>query len=359
MAERWLTVLQAAAQLGVSPSTVRRRIEEGKLEVRDGKGGKRVRVKPDGEASGGANAGAATRHEVEATEPARGDGDASAVRPTDTVAASASTGSNLSNGASADGQAAASGTAAAAASERPGEADRGANGSAREAFGGARYSPLPHGQVGTRPSGRPHAKLTPGELLGEGKRDETAEPEDELTRYQRLAGASVMLAQRQADEAAEQVAHARYQVRQLRRLCVASWAGAGALTLIATVLMISFAFGAHRASADLAAQEKITRAAQAEAQQADDELDVVQRELAAAQARADEFRAQLDSTRDRARGLERQVAELEAAKRQADQALQAALASLHEARGGEVRSSSKAPGSPYGHTPLSSAPTDD
>jgi|GEM_PF-4782668 len=40
------------------------------------------------------------------------------------------------------------------------------------------------------------------------------EEQEELSRYQRMAGASIMLAQKQADEAAEELAHARYELQQ-------------------------------------------------------------------------------------------------------------------------------------------------
>ncbi|MFN3166031.1 MAG: helix-turn-helix transcriptional regulator [Phycisphaeraceae bacterium] len=60
----------------------------------------------------------------------------------------------------------------------------------------------------------------------------SCDPDDLVKRYERLAGGSLVLAQQRADElnraasaAYENLAHARSQLRQLRKLALAGWAG--------------------------------------------------------------------------------------------------------------------------------------
>lgn len=65
---------------------------------------------------------------------------------------------------------------------------------------------------GVEPSGT-QAELNPFIKASANEQEE----QEELSRYQRMAGASIMLAQKQADEAAEELAHARYELQQTKQ----------------------------------------------------------------------------------------------------------------------------------------------
>ena len=103
---------------------------------------------------------------------------------------------------------------------------------------------------------------------------------DIIKRYERLAGGSLVLAQKRADEltqaasaAYENLAYARQQLRQVRKVAVAGWVVAGLAVCLAFVL--SFAFGIDSARARAAAQ-----AGQHAAEQADQQVRALQAKLA-------------------------------------------------------------------------------
>lgn len=84
-------------------------------------------------------------------------------------------------------------------------------------------------------------------------------PDDQVKRYERLAGGSLMLAQKRADELAEaasvayeNLAHARQQLRQVRKVAIAGW-GLGAFALV-LAFVLSLAFGLDSARSQAQAQ---------------------------------------------------------------------------------------------------------
>lgn len=216
MAERWISVAEAAKALGVSATTVRRRAQREQLESRIGDEG-RLEIRLPALATEADTAGATAPPTQRSThEP--------------TAATAASEQDREAEGSDA--------TAADQMSPNPGK------------FG--HYSPLPHGGVGITPQsvGKLTARLTPGDLLGSGGDASDTGPEAELRRYQRLAGASMILAQRQADEAHEQVSLIRGESHAWRRWCQGAWAGVAVVLLLA---MFIVGVVGHRASTAQAA----------------------------------------------------------------------------------------------------------
>lgn len=287
MTMKWQTVAEAAATLGVSPETVRRRAKRRKLESRQGPAG-------------------CMEVRVHVPEP----------RPDATP------------------------EAAPQAADEPGSSAQGeAAGPHSARFG--RYSPLPEAmteQIAAEPqrspwSARSTAKLTPGELLRNEGKSEEGQAEDELTRYQRLAGASVILAQRQADEANEKVAVARNQAHHLRKLCYTSWAGMAVMAAACLILLVMLGSRANRARADLTSQHQLTQQARLEAKLARDELTVLTREHGVVTGKLEAALAQAEASRADAQAKAAALAKLQTQKEQTDAALQAALASLQELRG--------------------------
>ena len=248
MAEQWLAVAEAAEALGVSPATVRRRAKRQALRSRTGANGRLEVAAPapdesnQGESNPPADEPDPTREQASAPAPG------------------ADRASPLAKG---------------------------------------RYSPLPQDNVGTNPPppdpGRYYARLTPGELLkpaenapGSGADDAaTDQPESELQRYQRLAGASVVLAQRQADEANEKLAIVRGQLRQLRYVCGGSWAALAAVVLIAIVTAGVFSGRAAEARAEADRAEQRRTAAVERQTELRSRVQQLQQQLDRARAEAD------------------------------------------------------------------------
>ena len=208
MAVKWLSVAEAAQVLDVSESTVRRRIDRKMLLARKGEGHRReVQIPvPDEQADDVQRQTAEglqewASQEQENTRQPESESEVQVQNANPWVAA------------------------------QQGEAD-------------------PAAAVFDPPAYRPHMRLTPRALL---KKNEN---EDDLTRYQRLAGASLMLAQQQADQASEQVAVARHQAYRLRRLCMISWAVTAAVLLLSvmTIAGMSYRVGQAHQKAELAQQ---------------------------------------------------------------------------------------------------------
>lgn len=108
---------------------------------------------------------------------------------------------------------------------------------------------------------------------------------DMLKRYERLAGGSLMLAQKRADEltqaasaAYENLAHAREQLRHVRKVAVAGWAVAGLILCLAFVLSLAFGIDSARARAAAQANQDAAEQAHREAQSLRKQLVVDQRE---------------------------------------------------------------------------------
>jgi len=93
-----------------------------------------------------------------------------------------------------------------------------------------------------------------------------AEQEDLLRRYERLAGGSLVLAQQRADElnkaasaAYENLAHARSQMRQLRKFALAGWATCAAVLIAGFALTMGLGVSGAKAQARADAHEQASR----------------------------------------------------------------------------------------------------
>lgn len=93
-----------------------------------------------------------------------------------------------------------------------------------------------------------------------------AEQENLLRRYERLAGGSLVLAQQRADElnkaasaAYENLAHARSQMRQLRKLALAGWATCAAVLIAGFALTLGQGVSGAKAQARADAHEQAAR----------------------------------------------------------------------------------------------------
>ena len=225
MSQGWIRVREASNLMGVSQSTVRRRMERGELRGRTGRSGRKEVFLPaklrqelgqrQAQASDSGIPGHLLRGEGE--EPGR-----ATAEKTDT---------------------------------------RGAVQSSAET---PTPTPTPAPGTGAVEKGAPD--------VGPGR---TPHHTDVLKRYERLAGGSLLLAQQHTDDskkhaaaAYEQLAHARNQVRQLRRVALAGWMSTAAAVLFGLVLTVNATAGKHKAQTDAAAS-----AAQAEqAEQRAEEL---------------------------------------------------------------------------------------
>ncbi|WP_428387537.1 hypothetical protein [Mucisphaera sp.] len=109
--------------------------------------------------------------------------------------------------------------------------------------------------------------FAPGDLLA--NTAPTGDNESEAHRYQRLAGAAIVLAQRQTDEAHDKLERLDDQHRRLRKLTFTSWAIFAALLLL--TLSISWSQAARAGAAE---QENaiLTRALQQTPAQTTDQI---------------------------------------------------------------------------------------
>ncbi|MEX1017537.1 MAG: hypothetical protein WDZ31_12415 [Phycisphaeraceae bacterium] len=223
MAAKWMSVAEAATVLEVSEATVRRRVRREMLESRTGSHGRMEVRLPEAAADAPPAEPAQPAEAADATDAGKARTDAPAPNPAK--------------------------------------------------FG--RYSPLPGHEVGVTPSdsgSRPGNRLTPGALLGKadgqgggGASDLPAGPEAEMSRYQRLAGASMILAQRQADEAHEKVMLVRAEAQLWRRWCQGAFAAVAGVVLLA---LVGLGITTHRTSnayAALEAQRELTISARGDA----------------------------------------------------------------------------------------------
>lgn len=100
----------------------------------------------------------------------------------------------------------------------------------------------------TKSSAKPQAKPETGSAMPDAflkqhqpeKFTSATTKDEDVSRYQKLAGASVMLAQKRADDAHELLVHTRAQVLSLRRLVWASWGFAAGMALVCVVAMLHF-----------------------------------------------------------------------------------------------------------------------
>lgn len=221
MPQLWLTVDAAADALGISPSTVRRRIKADKLDSRsNGQGVTEVLVDTDGDdAESALNPGlelSARRRAGNTDDQLRANPWIRAARPGEALLADRRQDENPTRHTP--------GAATGSAADRQDDATVGDDPAVREQLEAA---------------GR---AFTPGDL-------ESSPGGDELARFQKIAGASVLLAQQQATDAREQVALARHEAYRLRRLCYASWATTAAIGVLSFGLTLYLGYTASSAAA--------------------------------------------------------------------------------------------------------------
>lgn len=278
MAVKWMPVADAAKVLGVSERTVRRRVQDGLFDRRVGEGGRtEVRLPvPDATASA-ADASAVS-------EPAVA-GDERAAAPDERAASS--------EGPVPPTDAASHASAEAAATPNP------------RKFG--RYSPLgastPDADDAQAAATARSAASGPRSMLGMAGGAKGAGPagvpENDLQRYQRLAGASMILAQRQADEAHEKVMLLHSEANRLRRACRVAWAGAAVVQLVAMAVVGLFGHSVSQARAELEAQKEIVSAARVDVGRISRQRNDLERMVAYLEARLVAESDELDEASDR------------------------------------------------------------
>lgn len=248
MAQLWLSVDDAADALGVSASTVRRRIKADKLESRaNADGVTEVLIDTDGEdASDALNPSrelSARRRSQNSEDQLRANPWIRAARPGDALLADrrgdqrprsdpAQEQHDLEDRNPLD-------TASMDETNTPTDA---------ASVNAEQLKEHAEGQATLESAG--HA-FTPGDL------EATPNGNEELARFQKIAGASVLLAQQQANDAREQVAIARHEAIRLRRLCYTSWAVTAAVAILCFGLTLSLGYLASSAAARADLTERI------------------------------------------------------------------------------------------------------
>lgn len=227
MSQGWMRIRDAAHLMGVSQSTVRRRVDSGEMRGKVGKSGRQEVFLP-----------AKMRRELEAQQTA---------------------------------------------APLPGHLDRGKSVEEADAQAVEREQQAL--------AGTPAEEAAP-----------EAEPEpsaEVLKKFERLAGGSLILAQQRSDElqkhtesAYEQLAHTRSQVRQLRRVALAGWAGFAAAVVFGTVLSVTFGLGMAKAQAEA----KVNRAHTEQAQQRADRMGRQRADTAPVAVQASTDETKQDST---------------------------------------------------------------
>jgi len=276
MNQLWLSVAEAARILNVSEPTVRRRAHQGKLRSRQGKSGKlEVQVK--------------TKVADKSKCPTASDN-------TDT--------------------------------HKPAS-----NKQQQQNPWLQKYAPLPNTQVGTpidpdeKPTGLPlarknvagkahpsattHDKNQPIPLkpLGLSMMNRAQGDDDDLTRFQRMAGASLMLAQNQVNEANEKLAIVRHELHRSRK--VTRWAVAAATLAMAICLFTLAGRGGNALNVQAQTSEAVTQAIHQQARQWQDELIVTRQELTAYQDQSRALEKQLASAEQEAQKLNQRLSQLE------------------------------------------------
>lgn len=207
MSKGWMRVREAAHLMSVSDTTIRRRVESGSLRGRVGKSGRQEVFLP-----------AQLRRELEAKCE-------TPISP-----------GHLERGKGQSAQADVLATPVTTASPGPAQPD-------------AQAAPAPKNAAAAMQA----ITQTPGD-------DEL--PEDQIKRYERLAGGSLMLAQQRSEElqkhtdsAHEQLAHTRWQLRQVRKAAFAGWACAASAVVLGVVLAVAFGLSMTRAQAQAQASK--------------------------------------------------------------------------------------------------------
>ena len=243
MMSQWIDLGEAASVLGVNQATVRRRIGKGQLQSRRGEGDRlQVRMDFTGEAAA----------LFEAADRLLDEGLRDRARALALDAAA--------RHASASGEADAEETTPAAPpADTPVEADEAGD----EAPQLASNPWLMNTRRATTQEGlvldRRRARIAPGLLLGRAQADAERTGETDLTRYQRLAGACLVLAQDQTDLAERRAEAGARESARLRRVCGASWAASALIAVVLTGVGVKLGFDASFARGEAAAQAALAQ----------------------------------------------------------------------------------------------------
>ncbi|MEM9251272.1 MAG: hypothetical protein AAGB29_02885 [Planctomycetota bacterium] len=255
MAQLWLTVDAAADALGVSASTVRRRIKAQRLESRSNEHGvTEVLIDTHGDdAADSLNPGlelSARRRSDNSDDQLRANPWIRASRPGDALladrrhdeqAASAEPPPNPTAPTSPTDQPTPTASHPDAEDQHVDKhADTAASPAAPAGSGDERSAEADAAFERLQSAGR---DFKPSDL------ESAAHGGDEAARFQKIAGAAVLLAQRQADDAREQVALARNEAYRLRRLCYTSWTVTAAAAVLCFGLTLSLGYTASSAAA--------------------------------------------------------------------------------------------------------------
>ncbi|MEM0914062.1 MAG: hypothetical protein AAGK09_05570 [Planctomycetota bacterium] len=230
MAQFWLTVEAAADALGVSASTVRRRIKAQRLESRSNDNGvTEVLIETHGDdAADSLNPG------LELSARRRSDNSDDQLRANPWIRASRPGDALLADRRHSDQQAASAEPPPNPTASHPDAEDQHVDEQADTgASPAAAFERL-------QSAGR---DFKPSDLEG------AAHGGDEAARFQKIAGAAMLLAQQQADDAREQVALARNEAYRLRRLCYTSWTVTAAAAVLCFGLTLSLGYTASSAAA--------------------------------------------------------------------------------------------------------------
>ena len=214
MSKGWMRIREAAHLMGVSQTTVRRRVDSEELRGRTGESGRQEVFLP-----------VKLRRELEAAQ----------AKPCP-----------------------------------PGHRDRGKTPEEQDAEAKAnKQEPKP----GKTASKTPVTKAATDKQEKPTGTDPSEDGGDLVKRYERLAGGSLILAQQHSDAvtkqsaaAYEQLAHTRSQVRHLRKIALAGWASCAAVLALMLVLTVTLGMGKARAEAAASASELQAERAERRAQ---------------------------------------------------------------------------------------------
>ena len=223
MASKWLSVSQASQTLGISASTIRRRIAGDAIKWRDGERGREVCVRFDQQ---GNTADLAVNPRVSGAKKNK--------TKADKKQASFKTKNRARKSQAKTDSIKKEGAALGVAGKYSALPDQAAEpfGQPKDGGGGQKK------ENGRWPKGRP-GFMRPGAAMEDGADEADSSPEAQAKRFQKLAGASVLLAQRQTDEANEKLALVHNQMYRMRQMMYTSWA---AVALIAVVSIVSTGF---------------------------------------------------------------------------------------------------------------------
>ncbi|MEM6391172.1 MAG: hypothetical protein AAF797_00060 [Planctomycetota bacterium] len=125
---------------------------------------------------------------------------------------------------------------------------------------------------------------------------------EEIERYQKLAGASVMLAQRRADAAEEAMVRSRGAVHQLRKVAWVTGTTAAGVMVLACGLLIGLGVWGSSASAEAEATKQALIAAKEDARNSRAEASAATREAARLTGRLEALEQRVAKRSDLARG---------------------------------------------------------